>query len=471
MEQKKPASRFLYANRKPLLVLLALTAACLLSLYFILKPSAPPEEEGILPVHFAAGDVAPDASELRLPLASGETALLSALPNLNYADLSGSEDPAEVAAWAKEHPEVSVLFTVTLPDGTVLDSSTRSFDMSGMSPEACLETAPALALLPELKSVNLGREGGPIGWDTVDRLHAILPETPFKYAFTLYGQPCDLSNMTINLRYVPVNDGGAAVKKVMAYMPELQYLDMDSCGVSNEDMEAIRLAYPDVKVVWRIWFGDAYSVRTDVQRILASRPTTGGAIMDNTAKNLFYCHDVVFLDLGHSGGITNIEFVRGMPKLEVAILITGSWTDASPLTACPELEYLEIFSTFCNDLTPLAELHNLKHLNIANNPNFTDLSPLYGLTQLERLWLGCVTRVSDEQVEEFHRRVPDCEINTTVYDDPTAGHWRYDDDGNQVPRYYLLRMQFDGYKDEAFAFWWNDPLYPKPDQMPAGYGG
>ena len=343
--------------------------------------------------------------------------------------------------------------------------------MTGMTPSACLETAPALALLPELRRVSLGSEGGPIGWDTVDRLHAILPETTFKYAFTLYGQPCDLSNMTINLRYVPVNDGGAAVKKVMAYMPELQYLDMDSCGVSNEDMEAIRLAYPDVKVVWRIWFGDAYSVRTDVQRILASRPTTGGAIMDNTAKNLFYCHDVVFLDLGHSGGITNIEFVRGMPKLEVAILITGSWTDASPLAACPELEYLEIFSTFCNDLTPLAELHNLKHLNIANNPNFTDLSPLYGLTQLERLWLGCVTRVSDEQVEEFHRRVPDCEINTTVYDDPTAGHWRYDDDGNQVPRYYLLRMQFDGYKDEAFAFWWNDPLYPKPDQMPAGYGG
>ena len=117
-------------------------------------------------------------------------------------------------------------------------------------------------------------------------------------------------------------------------------------------MEAIRLDFPDVKVVWRIWFGDAYSVRTDVQRILASRPSAGGAIMDNTAKNLYYCHDVVFLDLGHSGGITNIEFVRGMPKLEVAILITGSWTDASPLTACPELEYLEMFSTFCNDLTP-----------------------------------------------------------------------------------------------------------------------
>jgi len=454
MEQKKTVSRFLSANRKPLLVLLVMTAVCLVILYFILH-SAPK----VPPVEFAAGSVPADATELRLPLARGETALLDELAALQFADLSDSEDPAEVAAWAKAHPAVDVVFNVTLPDGTVLDTSTRSYNMSSMSSDACLAAAPMLALLPELKSVNLGREGGDIGWDTIDSLHRFMPGVTFKYAFTLYGQSCDLSNLTINLSHIPVDDNGAAVKKVMEYMPQLTYLDMDSCGVSNEDMEAIRLAYPNVKVVWRIWFGDAYSVRTDVQRILASRPTVGGAIMDNTAKNLYYCHDVVFLDLGHSGGITNIEFVRGMPKLEVAILITGSWTDASPLADCPELEYLEIFSTFCDDLTPLGELHNLKHLNIANDPYFTDLSPLYNLTQLERLWLGCMTRVTDEQVEEFHRRVPGCEINTTVYDDPTGGHWRYDDDGNQVERYYLLRIQFDQYKDSAYAYWWNDPLY------------
>ncbi len=416
-------------------------------------------EETPEPLHFAAGDVDPAAERVTLPLAAGETELLSSLPALQYADLSGSEDPFEIAAWSSAHPEVGVAFTVTLPDGTVLDSAAHSFDMSNMSPAACLETAPYLALLPELRSVDLGREGGKIDWGTVEKLRVLLPEPTFKYAFTLYGQPCDLSNTIINLSHIPVSDEGAAVKKAMACMKDLSYLDMDSCGVSNEAMEDIRLAFPDVRVVWRIWFGNAYSVRTDVQRILASRPTVGGAIMDDTAKNLYYCHDVVFLDLGHSGGISNISFLEGMPKLEVAILVTGSWKDASPLASCKELEYLEIFSTLCDDLSPLAELKNLKHLNIANNPYFPDLSPLYGLTQLERLWLGCVTRVSDEQVEEFHRRVPGCEINTTVYDDPTAGHWRYDDDGNMVPRYYLLRIQFDQYKDSAYSYWWNDPLY------------
>ena len=442
--------------KKPLFPLL------ILMLCLLLPACGKQEAPALTPdpfVHFAAGDIETAATELRLPLAAGETELLSALPGLLYADLSGSEDPAEISAWAKAHPDVDVFFTVTLPDGTVLDSETRSFDLSGMTPAEALAAAKALAPLPGLRSVKLGSEDGPIGWDTVTKLRGILPEASFHYSFTLYGQPCDLANTTINLSHIPVDDDAAAVRRVMALMPGLTYLDMDSCGVSNEEMEQLRLDFPNVKVVWRIWFGDSYSVRTDVQRILASRPSAGGAIMDNTAKNLYYCHDLVFLDLGHSGGISDISFVTGMPKLEVAILITGTWRDASPLAQCPELEYLEMFSTYCNDLSPLANLKNLKHLNIANNPNFTDLSPLYGLKQLERLWLGSNTLVTDEQVEEMHRQVPGCVINTSVYDDPTAGGWRFDSDGNLVERYFLLRIQFDQYKDSAYSFWWNDPLY------------
>ncbi len=461
MENKNRIKAFLSENRKPLAVLLVLCLLCAVTVLIVTGVFSPKQAPDTV-LHFAAGDVERTATELRLPLAAGETELLSGLPGLVYADLSGSEDQAEVSAWAKAHPEVTVHFTVTLPDGTELDADTRSFDLRGMRRDEALAAAHALALLPALKSVELGGEDGPIGWDTVRELRAILPETSFKYSFTLYGKPFSLADTTINLSHIPVEDHAEALRKVMPLMPALDYVDMDSCGVPNEEMEQLRLDFPDVKVVWRIWFGRAYSVRTDVQRILASRPTVGGAIMDDTAKNLYYCHDLVYLDIGHSGGITNISFVEGMPKLEVAVLITGSWTDASPLAKCPELEYLEIFSTYCNDLSPLAELKNLKHLNIANNPEFTDISPLYGLTQLERLWLGSMCRVSDEQVEEMHRRVPGCEINTTVYDDPTAGGWRYDSDGNQVPRYYLLRMQFDQFKDSAYSYWWNDPLYNGP---------
>ena len=411
------------------------------------------------PVVFTAGSVPSDAAELRMPLSDGETALLASLPNLTAADFSGSRNEEEIAAWAKAHPEVECYYTVTLPDGTVLDSGTRSVDLRDKSPDECEALAPKLALLPALKSVRLGSEGGTHTWESLARLRALLPEPAFKYSFKLYGKECDLSAPSLNLSHIAVPDNGAELRARIPLMTELNYVDMDSCGVSNQEMEKLRADFPDIKFVWRVWFGEAYSVRTDVPRILASKPTAGGMLYPSDVEALSCCHDVVFLDLGHNKQLTDISFVSQMPKLEVAILGMCDWEDASPLANCPELEYLEMFSTNCTDLKPLSGLSNLKHLNVAGNVELEDITPLYGMTQLERLYIGSMNRVPWEQCEEFQKRVPNCEFDTMVYDDPTGGHWRWDSDGNQVDRYYLLRMQFDQYDDDVYSFKWNDPLY------------
>ena len=414
------------------------------------------------PVVFAAGSVPADAVELRLPLREGETALLASLENLSAADFTGSQNEEEIAAWALAHPEIESYYTVTLPDGTVLDSGTKSYDMSGMSPEQCEAAAGKLALLPLLKSVKLGAEGGQQTWESLARLRQLLPKTAFKYKFTLYGKECDLSSSSLNFSHLSVGDNGEALRRVIPLMPDLSYVDMDSCGVSNAEMEKLRAAFPDVKFVWRVWFGEHYSVRTDVQRILASKPSAGGMLYPADGEALACCHDVVFLDIGHNQQLTDISFLRQMPKLEVAIIGMCGWEDASPLASCPELEYLEMFSTECTDLKPLAGLKNLKHLNVAGIVGLEDISPLYELTQLERFYLGSMNRVPWEQCEEFQKRVPNCEFDTGVYDDPTGGHWRWND-GNIVDRYYLLRMQFGYYEDDIYSFTWNDPLYePNP---------
>ena len=421
--------------------------------------AAPTEIPEPPPVAFAAGSVAADAEELRLPLAEGETALLESLPALRSADLSGSRNEEQVAAWAKAHPEIECFYTITLPDGTVLDSGTQSFDMRSLSPAECEAYAAKLALLPDLKSVRLGKEGGAHTWESLKRLRALLPETAFRYGFTLYGKDCDLSDTSLNFSHIPIEDNAAALRKVIPLMSELNYVDMDTTGISNPEMEKLRAEFPDVKFVGRVWFGEHYSVRTDVQRILASKPGAGGMLYPWDVEALSCCHDVIFLDLGHNQQLTDISFVAQMPKLETAILAMCDWSDATPLESCPELEYLEMFSTQCADLRPLTKLTKLKHLNIAGIVDIEDVSPLFGMTQLERLYLGSMNRVSNEQAEELRRRLPNCEVDTLVYDDPTGGHWRWDGDGNIVPRYYLLRMQFDYYEDDAFSFWWNDPLY------------
>ncbi len=435
-----------------------------------------PEEEKIIPVEFAAGPVDPGVTELTIALARGETQLLSQLPNLRSADFSGSEDAEEVAAWAKSHSQIRVLFTVPLPDGTVLRSDTESFDMSAMSPDAARSAAAWLALLPELKSVDLGQEGNQFSWDDIASFRVFLPKTVFKYAFKLYGTDCDLSNTTISLYHIPVTDDGAFLEKVIPFMPQLTSVDMDGAGVEPWRCEEISILHPGVKVISRVWFGENYSVRTDVERILASSPTRGGMITPDNYYGLFYCHDVKYLDLGHNTSMTDISFISEMPKLEVAILAMCNWSDATPLASCPELEYLEMQNTLCTDLSPLSGLTKLRHLNIAHigidqpwgeEVYLTDISPLYSLTGLERLWIGGFNPIPPEQIAEMQKRAPQCEINTDVGEDPAGGRWRYVAMADYITvyvdtyhdRYIKLREQFGDYAPDVYSLYWYDPLY------------
>ena len=461
----------------PLLALCLLLAGCSVKPAITQTPIAPTPEPTPAPVHFAAGDVQPAAEQLNMRLRSGETALLDTLSALKSVDLSGSENEEEAANWAMAHPGVASRYTVTLPNGTVLGSDTQSVDLSGMSAAECEQAARKLALLPALEKVKLGSEGGSLGWNDIARLREILPTPVFDYAFKLYGTDCNLSNTTISLYKVSVTDKGSFIDEVMNYMPQLTYVDMDSCGVDPKRLEEINLNHPNVKVVFRVFFGDNYTARTDAERILASMASKGGMLNNDNVAGLYYCHDVKYLDLGHNTYLTNIGFVAQMPKLEVAILSMCNIRDASPLASCPELEYLEMSNTYCDDLRPFSNLTKLRHLNVAGigydfygdgtRPILRDITPLYSLTGLERLWLGGYNPVPREQVEEMQRRAPQCEIDTSVYEDPVGGRWRYlalaDYENTYVdtlhPRYIKLREQFGDYDQSVFNFTWNDPLY------------
>ena len=440
-------------------------------------PAEPTPEPTPAPVRFSGGEVEYTAQTLRMALASGETAMLDSLPYLQSADLSGSANEEEVARWAAAHPQVQTRYTVTLPNGSVLDTDTQSVDLKGMSSADCEAAAYKLALLPGLKTVDLGAEGGTLGWSDIGRLRQILPSPVFKYAFKLYGVDCDLSDTTINLYRASIPDDGRLVDEVMSYMPQLTYVDMDSCGLQPKRLEEINLNHPNAKVVFRVFFGDNYTARTDTERILASMASRGGMLNDSNVEGLYYCHDVKYLDLGHNTYLTNIGFTAQMPKLEVAILAMCNIRDASPLANCPNLEYLELANTYCDDLRPLSGLTKLRHLNVAGigydfygdgtRPSLKDITPLYSLTGLERLWLGGYNPIPSEQVQEMQRRAPQCEIDLSVYEDPVGGRWRYIDLANYIdtwvdtyhPRYEKLRQQFGDYDYSVYNFTWNDPMY------------
>lgn len=394
------------------------------------------------------------------------TRLLGCMSGLEQLSLNGSAlTCADVKTLADAFPSVEMSYSFEFLGQTV-DYNCETLSLTALTSPDVQTAAETLAQLPYLKEVDLGSEStSSLSWADIALLENACPNVAFDYDFTLYGLPFSLSAEEMDLNHIPIADEGALVAGIVACMPNLKYLDMDSCGVSSEAMAAIRDANPDVTVVWRVWFGDAYSVRTDVERILASNPTTGGNLTAKNTVELKYCTKVKYMDIGHNEVLGDISFVQYMPDLEVLIAAMDGITDISPLSACTNLEYLEIQTNSISDISPLAPLVNLKHLNMARNGNITVLSPLFGMTKLERLWLGASSSYPQEQIEQIRAIVPECNINTYVYNDPTEGGWRYTG-SNPNPevyelykheRYEKLLEQFDNYDRSAYSFYWNDP--------------
>ena len=340
--------------------------------------------------------------------------------------------------------------------GTAFAADASIISLRGMGEEDVDDFVLHAGEFTDLKTVYLGTEDSTsLSWESIARMEDAAPEAEFLYYFTLYGRSYSLAATELDLNHITIDDQGELVRQILPCMKHLAYLDMDFCGVDNEHMAAIRDDFPNIKVVWRIWFGSQYSVRTDVEKILASQPSNGGMLYGTNADALKYCTEVKYLDIGHNEEMTDISFVSYMPKLEVLIVAMSKITDISALSHCPELEYLEVQTTRVEDLTPLIGLTKLRHLNICDDFNLTDLSPVYSLTGLERLWIGRYTPIPEEQVEIMQKLAPDCVINTTAVD--PHDDWRW---GNE--RYELLSQQF-GYAEAAYAFKWKDPLYNPHD--------
>lgn len=356
---------------------------------------------------------------------------LTALRQIDFADRQPTRE--ELALLRGAYPEAELLYHVHI--GTENYSpDTETLDLSFLRRDGVDEALRAVALLEKLQYLDLGQETeeeDSLTLEDVGKFQELCPEVPVAFTFSRFNQTLSTLDEILNFRDIPMTDEGEEVRSFLPYMTRCKTLDMDKCGVSNEVMASIRDEYPQMEVIWRVRIGYVYGARTDETRILMSIGSP--CLRTKDVEPLKYCTKVKYLDLGHNQ-IDDISFVKYMPDLEVAILALNLWSDASPLAECKKLEYLEIFTTRCKDLSPLAELTNLRHLNVCQLTALEDISPLYGLTGLERLWIGPNNMVPKEQLETIREMLPDCQINTTI-GDPTRGGWRVG------PRYALLKEQ------------------------------
>lgn len=441
------------------------------------EPTATPEIKTPEKVTLTADDgteyeLTEDSETITIDNAGLIPALISsadALPKLKSISLADALEFTydDVSAIREAYPDAQVDYKVVICGGEI-DPDATDAALPGLKPEDIGEAVRELRKLAALERVDLNEndgvpspENGAVFYQTltledVNALETALPGVVFDYNFSLYGKVVSTADERIEFVDTEIGDEGIeAFREILPSMTNLTYLKLDDCGVSSPVMAELRDDFPDIKVVWRIYFSAygegltgyvTYNCLTDTERIWAT-----GCVTDGYDADLKYCTDVKYLDLGHNC-ITNIDFINYMPKLEVAVLSITWIKDLSPLGNCPNLEFLEIYSSDISDISALANCKNLKHLNLGNDPGVTDITPIYGL-DLERCYIN-VNNVPNEQEEEFIRLHPDCECS---FDNGHPVHltWRFlpgytwKQDGSEThynERYALLREQI-GYDD------------------------
>lgn len=356
-------------------------------------------------------------------------------------------EAATIDALREACPDCEVSYSLHLLD-ELLPYDTEDLTLTGLNADSLQQLIPQLERFTHLISVSIPQNENDLSLDDALKLSEQSDAIRLDYQIELFGQSVSLDAESIEFENQQIgNDGLEELRAMLPYFHNLRYLKLDDCGVDNQNMAQLRDEYPEIKVVWRVFFGN-YHCLTDTEMIWA----TGGSVNDNTSGPLQYCTDVKYLDLGHSL-ITRADFLNYMPKLEVAILAITWLEDISPIANCPNLEYLELFSSRVSDLSPLAQCTHLQHLNIscqrnANNVPVgpTDISSLYDLPELQRFYCT-MSYVPERQQQEMISRHPDCEFEFR-WVDPAEGHWRFKDGlnnnviENRVERYALLCEQF-----------------------------
>ena len=453
----------------------------------------------------------PDVEEITLVVTEQTIHQLEDYPNLKKADLSGSTCYAQIADYAKEHPQVEVIYTIDLgasqPNADVETLTLESFDY-----DLLLEK---LRYFPRLRELNL--PGMELTFQQLQELRLTYPELSLRYTVALLGQEisseaieADLSAMTSenveeaaaalpllpNLRTVKLSDeeGNSAlsveeVHTLQESAPEVmldytfdlfgqristtdERVEFHSKKIGDSREPELRQALDIMKgckylLLEHCYFSDEVlaQLREDyrdqtkiVWRIYFAK--AGSCLTDrtvlryvynvtnSTVKQLKYCEDVEYIDFGHNEILSDWSWVSNMPRLK-AIIVSGSIIkDLTPFENCKELEFLELSNCgLVTDLSPLSGCESLKRLNISYT-HVEDLSPL------DKLPLECFVyvkpRASQEELDRFGEVHPEC---LTQYEGNEYGTpWRYEENGDPTPYYAKLQEVFH-YPDATDTTW------------------
>lgn len=346
-----------------------------------------------------------ETTELTIPnVTENQVQLLELMPNLKRLHFPEPEASAETLLELRTKlPETVVTWEKTVL-GMTFPQNAAEIDLSKV---IALAEGQAFG---EKTAYEYGLEFRTMGTqEEPQRTAKVLPDRPFP----------DKTNSTEQLV--------AEVEAAMEFFPEAEKLLMCGAWLDNEMMSAYRERHRgNYKVVWTVLCGDV-APRTDVTFFMPTKYyVTQGSFNDIYSYNLRYCEEIVSMDIGHMW-ITDIEFVRYMPKLKYFVMFNQAVSDLSPLSACKNLIFLEMHQChFIEDYSPLVECTALEDLNIGGSSG--NILPILEMKWLKNLWL-----VGRDEMD--YKVAMDALPETNIayyYADPDDG-WR------DLPNYYKMR--------------------------------
>lgn len=334
----------------------------------------------------------------------GELELLQLLPELKTLHLKNPEaDPETVAQLRSTYPKVDISWEVEIA-GVSFPDDTKEVDLSAVLESSTAQTAAGTAAGTQTAAgaqtttKTQTTTGAATGTQSTKETKSTAPA------------------VTLNLE---------DLEKKMSYLSDAKQVFLGKCGLDNEELAALRERVRDsYKLVWTVQLGKKLTARTDDTTFMPVREHVY-YFLDEDAYNLRYCEDMLCVDVGHMG-LTNIDFVKGMPHLQILVLAhNGQLQDISPISSCKELIFLELDWSAVKDFTPLVGCTSLEDLNIGLT--YPSVEPLMQMTWLKNLWM-----VDRGGAYQLSQALPDTKIVASA--DVTVGAgWR------NLPNYYKMR--------------------------------
>lgn len=349
----------------------------------------------------------------------------------------------EKKALAEEYPAISFDWPLSYGD-IVFRSTQKKLDISKeeLDIPALKELLP---LCPKMEELELGEHS--LSLEQAEELHDAAPTVLFRYHTTFYELELSTDVTEIDISGTPIEDVEELERELVRF-PHLEKLIMCNCGVNNETMDWLSKRHENIRFVWIVQIYDK-GIRTDQDYYIHYNCTIRYPRSAGNCQALRYCPDMVAVDVGHFFPTNkDLEFLYHTPHMKYLVIIEGFYTDITPLASLQELEYVEMFSSQVEDLSPLLECKNLKHLNISRCIKLDDscIDVLCQMKQLERLWF-CGHYLSAEHEKTLKEALPNTEIHYVPYQNGSAPYsmdfgWR------QHESYYAMR--------DALHMWYMD---------------